>query len=128
MPSSAADALARSGSDAQRARDQLVAVVEPRRDPVHRADECALAAADHAEPQPPPELSLALAFDRHQRLPQPMPSMRRFAAASAPPAAKSSNAVSVTRMMWLAMNGAPSRAPSSGCFRQHSHSSTAQLS
>ena len=52
--------------------------------------------------------------------------MRRFAAWSAPPPAKSSNAVSATRMMWSAMNSAPSRAPSSGCLRQHSHSSTAQ--
>ena len=113
---------------AQRTRHQLVAVVEPRRDPMHRADERALAAAHHAEPEPPPELRLALAFDRHQGLPQPMPSMRRLPASSTPPAAKSSNARSVTRMMWSAMNGAPSRAPSSGCFRQHSHSKTAQLS
>src|SRR5690606_12493497 len=112
---------------AQRARDQFVAVVEARRDAVHGADERALAAADHAETQPAPEPALALAFDRHDRLPQPMPSMRRFAASSAPPAAKSSNEVSVTRMMCAAMNSAPSRAPSSGCLRQHSHSSTAQL-
>ena len=113
---------------AERARDQLVAVVQTRGDAVHGADERALAAADHAQAQPAPELALALAFDRHAALPQPMPSMRRFAAWSAPWPMKSSNEVSVTRMMCAAMNSAPSRAPSSGCFRQHSHSSTAQLS
>ena len=112
---------------AERARDQLVAVVEARGDAVHGADERALAAADHAEAQPAPEPALALAFDGHRLLPQPIPSMRRFAASSAPWPMKSSNEVSVTRMMCAAMNSAPSRAPSSGCFRQHSHSSTAQL-
>jgi hypothetical protein len=59
--------------------------------------------------------------------PQPIPSMRRLAARSGPPAAKSSKLFSVTRMMCWAMNSAPSRAPSSGFLRQHSHSSTAQL-
>ena len=49
----------------QRARHQLVAVVEARRDPVHSTNERALAAAHHAEPQPPPEPALAPAFDRH---------------------------------------------------------------
>ena len=112
---------------AERARDQLVAVVQTRGDAVHGADERALAAADHAQAQPARELALALAFDRHAALPQPMPSMRRFAAWSAPWPMKSSNEVSVTRMRCAAMNSAPSRAPSSGCFRQHSHSSTAQL-
>src|SRR2546429_9815681 len=29
-------------------------------------------------------------------------------------------------MMWSRMKAEPSRAPSSGCFKQHSHSSTAQ--
>ena len=45
---------------------------------------------------------------------------------SAELAAKSSNAWVVVRIMCSRMNGAPSRAPSSGCFKQHSHSSTAQ--
>jgi L-lactate dehydrogenase len=40
--------------------------------------------------------------------------------------AKSSKARSVTRMIWSDTKLAPSRAPSSGCFRQHSHSTTAQ--
>ncbi|RZI60175.1 MAG: sugar phosphate isomerase/epimerase [Zymomonas sp.] len=60
--------------------------------------------------------------DRHQ----PNPMMRLFRSRSAPPAAKSSNACSVTRMMWRSMNGAPSAAPCSGCLSAHSHSSTAQ--
>ena len=59
---------------------------------------------------------------------QPSPRMRRFAASSVPPAAKSSKAFSVTRMMWCLTNSAPSRAPSSGCFSAHSHSTTAQPS
>ena len=41
------------GVTGESAGDQLVAVVEARRDPVHPADEGALAAADHAEPQAP---------------------------------------------------------------------------
>ena len=53
---------------------------------------------------------------------------RPVAASSVPPAAKSSNACSVTRMMWCFTNSAPSRAPSSGCFSAHSHSTTAQPS
>ena len=112
---------------AQRARDQLVAVVQACGDPMHRTDEGALAAAHHAKAQPAPGVVVP-ALDRHACLPRSMPSMRRLAASSAPPAAKSSNAVSVTWMMCSAMKGAPSAAPCSGCFRQHSHSSTAQLS
>ena len=41
---------------------------------------------------------------------------------SAPEAAKSSNALSVTRMICRAMNGAPSATATSGCLRQSSHS------
>ena len=48
------------------------------------------------------------------------------AASSLAPLAKSSKLVSVTRIRCAAMNSAPSRAPSSAFFRQHSHSSTAQ--
>ena len=59
---------------------------------------------------------------------QPSPSSLRFAASSVPPAAKSSKACSVTRMMCALTNSAPSRAPSSGCFSAHSHSTTAQPS
>ncbi|KAG1365955.1 hypothetical protein G6F59_018851 [Rhizopus arrhizus] len=40
--------------------------------------------------------------------------------------AKSSKILSVTGMMWSRMNAAPSRAPASWSFRQHSHSSVAQ--
>ncbi len=56
------------------------------------------------------------------------PKIRRFAAWSVPPLAKSSNARSVTLIMCCAINGAPSAAPTSGCFKQHSHSNTAQPS
>ena len=50
---------------AERARDQLVAVVETRGDPVHGADERALAAAHHAQAQPAARGAVPLAFDRH---------------------------------------------------------------
>src|SRR5439155_617408 len=95
------------------ARDQLVLPVHAGAEPMHAADERAAPAAHHAEPQ---------RLDHRQA----MPSIRRFAAWSVAAPAKSSNACSVTRMMWSAMNFAPSRAPSSGCLMQHSHSSTAQ--
>jgi hypothetical protein len=49
-----------------------------------------------------------------------------FLASSPPEPAKSSKALSVTRMMWLRTNLAPSAAPSCGCLMQHSHSTTAQ--
>ena len=55
-----------------------------------------------------------------------IPSTRRLNAASAPVAAKSSNARSVTLMMCSRMNVAPSAAPCSASLMQHSHSSTAQ--
>jgi hypothetical protein len=54
------------------------------------------------------------------------PRIFRFRCASAPPPAKSSKARSVTRIIWSRTNFAPSAAPTSGCFRQHSHSTTAQ--
>ncbi len=57
-----------------------------------------------------------------------IPIIFRSTPLSVAPPAKSSNAFSVTRMMWFWMKGAPSAAPSSGCFRQHSHSSTAHES
>ncbi len=53
------------------------------------------------------------------------PRIFRLRAASALPPAKSSNARSVTRMIWSRTNFAPSAAPSSGCLMQHSHSTTA---
>ena len=43
------------------------------------------------------------------------------------PLAKSSNALSVTRIILFLINSEPSLAPSSGCLRQHSHSKTAVL-
>ncbi len=86
------------GAGRERAGDQLVLVVEPRRHAMHGADEGALAAADHAEPDPPagPARS-ALRFDRHGGALQAEhpPGLLRIAL----PPAKSSNAFSVTRMM-----------------------------
>src|SRR5262245_65514040 len=79
---------------------------------MHGADEGALAATDH----PPAQRS-------HLARPSVL-----SATELSPPAAKSSNAFSVTLMMWRLMNGAPSRAPTSGCLSAHSHSSTAQPS
>ena len=105
----------------QCARDQLVLPVQPGAQAVHGADERAATAPDHAEPERARRGGVGGRFDH-----QATPSMRRLAATSVPAPAKSSNACSVTRMMWSAMNFAPSRAPSSGCLRQHSHSSTAQ--
>jgi hypothetical protein len=35
----------------QRTRDQFEPIIEPRRNPMHRADKRALPAADHAEPE-----------------------------------------------------------------------------
>ncbi len=110
------------GIGGQCARDELPAVVEPGDHPVHRADERAASAADHAQPQAAVQPRVLRAFDHVS------PNILRFMASSVPAPAKSSNALSVTRMIWEAMNSAPSRAPSSGCFRQHSHSSTAQPS
>ena len=46
------------GIRGERTGDELPAVVEPRRDAVHRSDEGALPAADHAEPKTPFELSI----------------------------------------------------------------------
>ena len=53
MCSSAALARARARIGRQRAGHQFVAVVQPRGDAVHGADEGALPAAHHAEPEPP---------------------------------------------------------------------------
>src|SRR3954453_13055696 len=82
----------------EHAGDELVAIVEPRRHAMDCADERRAAGADHAEAQ----------TTAHFR-----PSIRRFAAASAPELAKSSNACSATRMMWRWINCAPSAAPCS---------------
>ncbi len=81
------------GLGRERARDQLVLVVDARCDAMHRADEGALAAADHAEPDPAAE-TLAASRDAHQ-----IPSACLLALTSVAPPAKSSNACSVTRMM-----------------------------
>ncbi len=75
------------GIGRQRPRNKLEAIVDARRDPVHRADERALAATDHPQPQTPPHV-LA-----------PMPSTPRSCSRFAPLPAKSSNARSATRMM-----------------------------
>src|SRR5690606_27283964 len=95
------------------AGDKLPAIIDARGHAMDGADESAFAAADHSEAQSP-HLS--------------RPSRRRLAFSSVPLAAKSSKARGVTRMMWSRMKAAPSRAPSSGCLMQHSHSSTAQPS
>ena len=50
----------------QRAGDELVLVVDPRGDAVNRADEGALPAAHHAEPDAPAGLGVAASFDGHQ--------------------------------------------------------------
>ena len=114
------------GIGRQRAGDQLVVVVEARGDAVHGADEGALAAADHAQPDAPAGASAVLRFDRHGRLrQQAQHAPGRFGRL---PPAKSSKAFSVTRMMWSRDEWRAFGAPSSGCLRQHSHSSTAQPS
>ena len=95
----------------QRACDQPEAAVHARGDAVDGADERALAAADHAK------------GDRRHHA---SPSAAATAALSGACAAKSSKAWGVVRMMWRRTNSAPSRAPSSGCFSAHSHSTTAQ--
>src|SRR6187549_657581 len=79
---------------------------------MHGADEGALATTDHSPAKQSHYLS---------------PNVRSATEVS-PPAAKSSNAFSVTRMMCFLMKAEPSRAPSSGCLSAHSHSSTAQPS
>ena len=122
------------GVGRQGAGHQFVAVVHARGDAVHRADERALPATHHAQADAPGHAGAAACFDCHSSVlcacalsvAYWMPSILRLALASTPPPAKSSNARSATRMMWSRMNTAPSRAPSSGCLRQHSHSNTAQ--
>src|SRR4029079_18804242 len=105
-----ARALVRAQRD--HAADHLITAIEPRRHAVHATDERTLAASDHSPTQQSHYLSTSV-----------------FSATElSPPAAKSSKAFSVTRMMCFLMNGAPSRAPSSGCLSAHSHSSTAQPS
>ena len=149
---SAAPALAAVRIGRQRAGDQFVAVVQPRGDAVHGADEGAGAAAHHAEAQPAPHRRLALALDRpsgssplrrqcpdeaHRNpvlptsashISSPRPSIRRLAAMSTPEAAKSSKARrrrldDVALDERRAFGGALL-----GLLMQHSHSSTAQPS
>src|SRR4029077_10416953 len=96
-------------------------LIEGGGDTVNAADEGALPAADHSHSKLPlPAL--------HDASPQANPSIARFASASLPAPAKSSNATVVGSIRCFRMNGAPSRAPCSGLFTQHSHSSTAQPS
>ena len=131
--------LGRAGAGAlgvsrQGAGHKFIAVVHARGDAVHRADEGPLPATHHAEADAPGHVGAAACFDCHKSvlcacampLVYLMPSILRLALASTPLPAKSSNERSATRMMWSRMNIAPSRAPSSGCLRQHSHSKTAQ--
>ena len=105
------DGLVRVGLEV--ARNEIPVAIEAGSHAMDAADEGALAAADHSELE---------AFQRSR------PKRRRLAFSSVPLAAKSSKARGVTRMMWSRMKAAPSRAPSSGCLMQHSHSSTAQPS
>src|ERR1700751_964849 len=84
-------------------------------------NECALPATDHSHPELPfPTL--------HNYSPLGRPSIARFASAPLAVLAKSSNATVVDSMRCWGMKGEPSRAPCSGLFTQHSHSSTAQPS
>ena len=106
--------LARIGAEC--AGRQLPVAVERRGHAMDGADERALAAADHAEPERMPD----------HASPRSRPRRVRIAPLSTPLEAKSSNARSVTRMIWSRINGAPSRAPSSLFFSAHSHSITAQ--
>ena len=100
--------------------DQFVAIVQAGSSTVCRGDETALATANEADTY----ASLHVCF--HQGFTAgPKPSTWASICGSVPLAAKSSNARSATRMVWRRINSAPSRAPSSGCLRQHSHSSTA---
>ena len=122
------------GVGRQGAGHQFIAVIHARSDAVHRADESPLPAPHHAQADAPCHAAAAACFDCHKSVlcaralsfGYLMPSILRLALASTPPPAKSSNARPATRMMWSRMNTAPSRAPSSGCLRQHSHSNTAQ--
>src|SRR5690606_35777205 len=93
----------------KRAGHQFELVVDAGGDAVHSADEGALAAADHAEPDAAALRLLFATLDRHGQL-LSRPSILRFAASSVPAPAKSSKACSVTRMIWCLMNSAPSRA------------------
>jgi len=54
-----------------------------------------------------------------------MPNIFLLKSSLLPVLAKSSKAFSVTRIIWFFIKALPSFAPSSGCFRQHSHSITA---
>ena len=103
--------------------DEFILVVHAGRQPVHRTDEGTLPATHHSQPDAARYFRIASARNCHFHIPK----RRLIFALSTLPPAKSSNAFSVTRMIWFWMKGAPSRAPSSGCLRQHSHSRTAQL-
>ena len=72
------------GGRRQRACHQIKPVVNARGDAVHPADKGVIAAAHHA---------------KSNTCHQSIPSILRFAASSVPPSAKSSKALSVTRMM-----------------------------
>ena len=63
-PSSRAGGLGAIRIGGERAGNQRIVVVEPCGDAMHGADEGALAAAHHAEPDAPGEF-LAASFDRH---------------------------------------------------------------
>ena len=60
----------------QHARDELVAVIQPRSHAMHGADERAASAADHAEAQPPVPWSDVEAVRRTAL--RPSPSIREF--------------------------------------------------
>ena len=68
-PSAAPERRAFSGVDDKRAGDQLVMIVHPRGEPMHRADEGAFAAADHAEANLAALARIAASLDSHCRLP-----------------------------------------------------------
>ena len=67
-PSAAPERMRLLRRGRQRAGHQLVLVVQPRGDAVHRADEGALAAAHHAEPDAPARGAVVPSLDGHVRL------------------------------------------------------------
>ena len=111
MPSSAAEALARSGSE------DSAPATSCQRSSMRLAMRWT---APMKAPWPPPTIP---SFNRVIG-----PSILLIWAGSRSPPAKSSNAVFGVSIRCAAMKGAPSAAPCSADFRQHSHSSTAQLS
>jgi hypothetical protein len=125
---SGAARTARAPARCQRARDELEAVVEPRRGAVHRADERPFPAATRPRRNRP--RGSALARPSIAMVSVPGRASAPVRGLVGPAAAKSSNArFGHLDDVVVAMNGAPSRAhPGRPLLMQHSHSSTAHAS